>query len=511
MNVIATEVIPTWNQRVANHVHQGWSARAIATISPWTSSRIHATNQHNPEGAWITRRTRVVRLRVQVSRQDLAPVPGFVAAIEEALGLSTKFERFRAVYSALSNWGDVVPLEIEIGSSLSLTDTEAGFAKLPVAASYNSFSYLSTIKIPNVIRKGAISNSGWGDGTWVTGDVPPIEWQLIRVITVVPTINLLTDNLQAQLTELYAEMISYVPPLLIDAVGWLRKIHDDTVYTSRTISSVKIRNSDYIECLAVTYLDGVTTEGGGKGGIEHTFTLANGEHIIEMLTGADKDTLRGIQFITNTGRCSSIHGRLEGTPVISRSRGGILSGLVRRTRIDNDGSELLTGVRGIWRYDFMPRVPKENDVYSEYFGAKIRGSCFNDRTLVGNSSSMHISCIEVWAGVDIGSIQLTYRDTKNDRDFTIKTARHGGTGGNYHKFDLEDGEYIVSASGKHNEQVVTQLCFGVNTGRASHVYGGGDGHQFSAKAPIDENGKYSRLQYMIGKGVERDYVRLDPG
>ncbi|KAH7333551.1 hypothetical protein B0J17DRAFT_128670 [Rhizoctonia solani] len=126
---VSTEVITTKAQRTANYVHHGWSVGAIATISPWTSSRIDATNRHNAEGVWITRRTLATRLRVQVLLQDLAPTPEFVTAVEAALGLPTRFERFQAVYLALSRWGDVVPLEIEMGSSLALTDTEANLAQ----------------------------------------------------------------------------------------------------------------------------------------------------------------------------------------------------------------------------------------------------------------------------------------------------------------------------------------------------------------------------------------------
>ncbi|CAE7074479.1 unnamed protein product [Rhizoctonia solani] len=127
---VVSELITTYNKRESNYVHHGWSVGAIRTISPWTLSRIHATNQKNEEGTWITKRNLVVRRRVQVLPRYLAPTPEFKVAIKEALGRSTRFERFQAVYHTLNHWGDVVPLEVEIGTSLALTDTETNFAQV---------------------------------------------------------------------------------------------------------------------------------------------------------------------------------------------------------------------------------------------------------------------------------------------------------------------------------------------------------------------------------------------
>ncbi|KAG8746796.1 hypothetical protein FRC11_012605 [Ceratobasidium sp. 423] len=90
--------------------------------------------------------------------------------MEEALTRPSRFEKFQEVYRALGRWGDVVPLEIELGSSLSLTDTEANFAQLPATTPYNSFAHLSTIKTANVARKGVANNMEWSDGTWAMAD-----------------------------------------------------------------------------------------------------------------------------------------------------------------------------------------------------------------------------------------------------------------------------------------------------------------------------------------------------
>ncbi|CAE6482263.1 unnamed protein product [Rhizoctonia solani] len=384
-------------------------------------------------------------------------------------------------------------------------NTTAGRFQLPEVLHDNKAN-LSTIKTTNMIRKGIPGNVGWNDGTWTAMDA--IEWQLIAIIKVLPTISLLTDDLQAQLTELCAARLAYIPPLTIDPIRWLCMIYDDTDNASNTIASVKLRNSDYIDCLSLTYLDGMSSASrdSGKGGlVQPDFTLVNGEHITEILSCFDGEWVRGIQFVTSTGRCSAIYGTFEGIPAISRSKGGILAGFSINTKKHPTWDYLVSGVRGIWRYDVLPRVPKENDVYSDYFGARTGyGKGFNDRALIGNSSSMYISNIEVRSGSEIDSIQFTYNDSKNGTD-KIKTARHGGSAGTHHQFELGDGEYIVSISGRFSQQYLSlsQLCFGTNLGRISEIYGYESGQEFCARAPLGENGRNLRLQYILGKSDSR--------
>ncbi|CAE6335832.1 unnamed protein product [Rhizoctonia solani] len=501
VNDISTEIITTHSQRAANYVHHGWSVSAVETISPWTLPRIDAANRQNAEGAWITRRTLARRLRVQVLLEDLAPVPEFVTAIEEALAKSATYERFQDVYRALSRWGDVVPLEMEMGSSLSLTDSETNFNQLPTMDSYNNLNLLSKIRTANIIRKGPANNIGWDDGTWIWNaiDMPATEWRPIRILTVAPIFMLLADDIQTRLADLHNERLSYVPPLAIDPINWPCTIHYDTINASRTISKVGIRCGNYIISLSVTYLDGVTSRGGGDTHIEHTFNLANGEHIVEMLTSTDGQWIRGIQFITNNGRCSAIYGWLEGVPTISRSEGGVLAGLLISTKQDNV-HRLVTGVNGIWRHDVIPKAPKDKDVYSDYFGGKVQhGKGFNDRAIIGNSNSMYISSVEVRAQGDIHSIEFTYTDTRNGKVCKVKTPRHGGSHGPCYRFDLENGEHIVSVTGKYSDHYLRQLCFGTNLGRTSDVYGTGDGQSFSARAPLGEDRRILRLQYILGK------------
>ena len=63
-----------------------------------------------------------------------------------------------------------------------------------------------------------------------------------------------------------------------------------------------------------------------------------------MLTSNDGEWLRGVQFITNKGRCSAIYGWLDGIPTISRSEGGVLAGLLISTKKHETHGRLVTGV-----------------------------------------------------------------------------------------------------------------------------------------------------------------------
>ncbi|KAH7333825.1 hypothetical protein B0J17DRAFT_115778 [Rhizoctonia solani] len=175
---------------------------------------------------------------------------------------------------------------------------------------------------------------------------------------------------------------------------------------------IKIRCSYFIELLSITYDDGVTSTihgGGGHVGVEYEFTLARGEHITEMLIWIKEDWVFGLQFITNMGRCSDQYGIHYGTPRVARCKGGVLVGFLSHTKLHPEYKEIFHNVQGIWRHDLVPRVPKEDDVYSEYFGnIKQEGKNFNDRAIVGNSTSIRISNVEVWSGEQIDGIKVRH-------------------------------------------------------------------------------------------------------
>ncbi|CAE6457081.1 unnamed protein product [Rhizoctonia solani] len=512
-NNLSAEIIVAGTKREANYAHRGWSIDASTVTCPWTYSRFAARNQHNAEGTWYTRLIKTRRLKVEVLLTALAPAPRFEAEIKAALDQSTLFEKFQAIYRVLEHWGDVVPLEIEVGSSIALTGDRMSYvqpSELDEINPRNISARLSNLK--NVAATITGANLGrtydqWAtDQRYSTGPAKTDQWERITVNRVAPTIALLCSDLQARLSALYAQRLSYVPLKEVGAIGWNYRTYDDNKHTLRTISNIKIRSSDFIELLSITYSDGVTSNshgGGGHVGTEYEFALGVGEHIAEMFIWVEGDWLHGLQFITTTGRFSPQYGAHYGAPTIARCQGCVLVGFLGQTKLHPKYSEMFSGIQGIWRRDLIPKVPKEDDVYSEYFGDKNRsGRPFNDRVLVGNSKSIYISSIQVGWGDLIDSIRVTFTNKEDARDPKLSATRHGGPGGHLYQFVLEDGEYIVSVSGKHEVNCITQLCFGTNRGRTSQVLGGGKGQPFSSSAPLDNDENYFRLQYICGKSNE---------
>ncbi|KAF8596225.1 hypothetical protein BDV93DRAFT_572900 [Ceratobasidium sp. AG-I] len=134
-NAIATEIIPTKNDRGSNYVHQGWSKSAMSTVTLWIESRI--ANSNHFEGLndelYITKRITLHRLSVHITLEALSPVPEFEIGVTDALTRSTKLQKFQALNEIFQFWGDVIaldeplPQEFDLGTSLSITDRQANF------------------------------------------------------------------------------------------------------------------------------------------------------------------------------------------------------------------------------------------------------------------------------------------------------------------------------------------------------------------------------------------------
>jgi hypothetical protein len=147
------------------------------------------------------------------------------------------------------------------------------------------------------------------------------------------------------------------------------KSFDDTHHASKTVSSVVVRCEGFIDCLSLTYRpNGESNKHGGWGGTEHKFQLADGrlakalkilrympnnsinlvvagEYITEMRVWADQHWVYGLQFATNTGRCSPHYGRHLGGLTIARDQGGALVGFSSRVRKHGQWGDLLGWVQ----------------------------------------------------------------------------------------------------------------------------------------------------------------------
>ncbi|KAH7333824.1 hypothetical protein B0J17DRAFT_674225 [Rhizoctonia solani] len=294
--------------------------------------------------------------------------------------------------------------------------------------------------------------------------IPPLEWRQVRIKEVLDTTRLLPAKLQDQLSQLYAQRISYVPALVIGPSGSLCETHDDTHHSAKTISGVTIYTSDFIRTVKFVYTDGSRSsehKGSETHGAQHEMMLTAGEHITDIFIWRH-DWTCGLQFVTNFGRCSPHFGEFSGIPMVARSKGGVLVGIMSLIQ-QHEFGRLFRKIQGIWRHDVVDMVPKEEDVFSDYFGSH-GGRPFNDRVVVRNSN-MTISNIEVGCGSFIESLQITYLDTAGQGQREIQTECHGGPSDKKKKFTLEPGENITSVSGKHDDQRITQMIFVTDQGR----------------------------------------------
>ncbi|KEP46057.1 jacalin-like lectin domain protein [Rhizoctonia solani 123E] len=389
-----------------------------------------------------------------------------------------------------------------MGDSLTFTDLETNMSQLPATAKWMDTYYLTTIRTARTTRKDAPNNQYWENDIWRTSTIPPLHWRQIRVIKVMATTRLLPVELQNQLSQLYVKRLSYIPAVTIGPAGSPCRTQDDTSYASSQVSSVVIYSSDFIRTMKFTYVDKSSStkhEGTEKDGSEHMFVLTNAEYITEMLIWGG-DWVYGLQFVTNLGRCSPHYGGSGHTPSMARSKGGVLVGVISLIK-QHEYGRLFHKIQGIWRHDVVNKVPKEDDVFSDYVGSKTHGRSFNDRIVVRNSG-MAISKIEMQCGTVIDSIQFTYTDKTSQGQNEFQTERHGGLGGHRKDFVLKPGEHIVSVSGKYDNEHITQMSFVTNKGRPSEVFGQGNSNGSSRtflSSPEDKEGNPMRLQYICGK------------
>ncbi|KAG9122278.1 hypothetical protein FRC07_001427 [Ceratobasidium sp. 392] len=115
---ILSKKIFTHTSRELNYVHHGWSPAAVATFTPWTASRINWHQQVNESGYWVTKRTLVQRLTLNIPPEDITSVPEFDADVWAALGRPTASEKLKALEKVF-----------ELGALLAISDTDPNFTQ----------------------------------------------------------------------------------------------------------------------------------------------------------------------------------------------------------------------------------------------------------------------------------------------------------------------------------------------------------------------------------------------
>ncbi|KAG8777534.1 Zymogen granule protein 16 B [Ceratobasidium sp. 428] len=495
------EVIHTRTDRDSNYVHHGWSLDAATTLPPWSVSRVERGCQVIRRGSWTTKRATARRLAVKIPLDDIIPAEEFEAEIAASLDQTTDFERFQKLNEALDRWGDVLPLTFDLGASISITDTNSDISQLPNAGRDLRLKDLARFPAARVgIQGGDISTSAPDNiAAWLSKQENPQQWAIVRIIRVIPTTQLLREDLQVDIKRLYSRLISYCPDSSNSAPS-REKLFDDTLHTFQPISSITIYTEQAIQCLCVEYFNGTQSDQyGGSEGSKHVFSLREGEFITEVITWLDDGRTSAFQFITSKGRISSHFGGSDGKPVLLNSRGGALVALSGEI-IHSEHPERfgLYHVQTVWRHDLVPLQFTPNHHSSEFFGGT-GGEPFNDWAFLKNSPSGHVSSVRVRSGSYVHSIQVTYRGENNRKQFVSPSWPHGGTGGLEDIFTLEPGEYITNVSGRYDHEKILQLYFTTNRGRVSEKYGRSSGKSFRCQAPLANNGTSMRLCFVMGK------------
>ncbi|CAE6509085.1 unnamed protein product, partial [Rhizoctonia solani] len=231
-NNIDSEVITTENSRDTNYAHKGWSLAAMSDNSSWTLSRIARNNrQVDSSTRSITKYIMIQKLRVDLSPEDLSPVPELEKDFREALSRPTRFDRSNAVYRILERWGDVIPLVFDIGISLAVTDLESVAKNVgqlfttPSAGNLTLLQYLGGrsflgLQKLSVSATARLSTRGGDPATlqsedniraWLGKPVPLSQWEQVRIIKTIPLIAILDDGLQSQLSKLGQSLTTYCP------------------------------------------------------------------------------------------------------------------------------------------------------------------------------------------------------------------------------------------------------------------------------------------------------------
>ncbi|CAE6489489.1 unnamed protein product [Rhizoctonia solani] len=329
-NNINSDIMTTENARDTNYVHKGWPLSALLDKSPWTDSRITRNNQVNPTSRSITKYVVVQKIRVDLSIDDITPVPALEEAFRVALGQPTIFEKSHAVYRVFEHWGDVIPLVFDIGVSLAVTDSEA------IANNYLADqSYLGLQQSP--MSASARASTQGGDpatlqtedniGVWLRKSVPIHQWEQVRIVKATPLITILNNELQSQLAKLHQSLTTYCPTAT-SAVTSSGTSFDGSSHAFKTMSKVSIYSDGYhIKTLSVKYAtEPSPVKYGAEQNTNNEFELTSGEHITDVILWKDYKGVCGIQMNTNKGKTSKHFGSDNGSPTIMRSAGGCLAG-----------------------------------------------------------------------------------------------------------------------------------------------------------------------------------------
>ncbi|QRV96327.1 gag-polypeptide of LTR copia-type [Ceratobasidium sp. AG-Ba] len=364
----AIEITRTETSRDSNYAHFGWSTAALSKSTPWIKSRMARQNQSNESGLWTTKMIATRRLSVDITVDDILPVPGFRKDIEASLNKPTDYERFQGLNAVFERWGDVIAMRFELGTSITITDASDTIEYFNMSANLR-LEDMSRIPTARISVKGGNENVAPEDvAVWLSDPVPAERWVQIRVSEVVPVTELLPENLQVQVQSLYARLFSYQPePCRAISAGYTAKVNEEVW---KTIREVTLVTNNAVESLCVEYRDGTLShEHGDYSGRKQVFSLREAEFIVEVVAWSDDQRIYGLQFNTSKGRVSHHFGGSDGRPAIFSSYGGALVDLPVETEYDEQyGIDLLRNIKTVWRHDLLPLESTVEQICSDYVG-----------------------------------------------------------------------------------------------------------------------------------------------
>lgn len=332
---------------------------------------------------------------------------------------------------------------------------------------------------------------------WLSEKGSPSDWQMVRIIKVVPTFSVLKIETQARLMELYSGIVSFCPAALDKPLDrcetWESNAHLGNVF-----SAILIESTNRVESLSGIHSE--SSEGSndrGHYGKKHVFRLLHGEHINQVIVWNGENKVYGVQFVTTRGRVSPHYGGNDGVPAIMNSSESVLTGLIGVGRPFDGIAHLQT----VWRRDIFHNGHESFTKYAAYFGGNA-GIPFNDWSVVGYLSSTRISSIEANCGNDINGIQLNYATLCFGQATAVEGIYHGKVIGEKRLIALESGENIIAVHGSHDGTGITSLVFTTDKGRSVDFSGMGQGTTFACQ-PKTSDGKPMRLAFIVGKCREK--------
>ncbi|CAE6434402.1 unnamed protein product [Rhizoctonia solani] len=416
---------------------------------------------------WTTRRVITGKRIFSASPKDFLPDPSFIFEIERALDHPKRWQRLKVLKEVVKSWGVIIPLSGTIGYS-SVTTTINSKAKWPRPPSSEQLE---------------------SDN--------PNNWTLVKVTRVASVLELLQDNLQARIKQLYAGLI-----FRSLSVGVHRLFgFDGIMYRGRRIEEVEVGFSDLrIESILIRYNDKVIA---GPYGVSTSptrsdrFCVAKDGGITDILVWATDSQISSIQLLESGGQASPIYGATQGTtqaPKLLSGNGSFLVGL--SGGFDSSG---ITQIQAVWRGD--THMEGHRSMQTSHVGGH-EGAIWSHLGFLDNQCNSQISSITARApGTGLlGGLQMIYTSFADGVSISKGTPVYGTAHGPTVMWKVNDGEWITRVRGRHDGKAICQLKFMTNRLNSSPAFGQPTGDiKFDIKAPRTNEGADMVLHCMAGK------------